>query len=62
MSTGDQVIYLPDPFKHGAGTITGLTKHGWLWITWADGHHDSYAPHTIEHLTVWEDRTLSTAA
>lgn len=62
MSIGDEVIWLPDAWEHGMGEIKGITRHGWLWIRWADGHFDSYRPHDIELFTAWEDRLLSLPA
>jgi hypothetical protein len=60
MKPGSVVVWLPEPWTHGVGTVKDVTPKGWLWVEWASGHFDSYDPQHLELADEWEHQQVTT--
>jgi hypothetical protein len=61
MSRGDVVVWLPEPFDMGSGTITGVNEIGWLEVCWHNGEVGAYCPNALERAEDWERREVEAA-
>jgi hypothetical protein len=61
MSLGEVVVWLPEPFVHGAGTITGFNEIGWIEVVWQNGELGMYCPNALEQADVWEHAQVEAA-
>jgi hypothetical protein len=53
MSPGDAVVYLQDPYLHGAGVIDEVLKDGRLLVLFAGEREEVFDAHELELLEVW---------
>ena len=44
MSLGEVVVWLPEPFALGTGTVMGLNEIGWIEVVWQNGELGIYCP------------------
>jgi len=61
MSLGEVVVWLPEPFDMGTGTITGINEIGWFEVSWHNGEVGAYCPNAIERAEDWERRQVEAA-
>ena len=61
MSIGEIVVWLPEPFALGTGTVTGFNEIGWIEIVWQNGELGMYCPNALEHADVWERAQVEAA-
>lgn len=61
MKRGDVVVWLPDPFDRGTGTIVGVNEIGWLEVQWQDNEVGIYNPHHLDLADDWERRQVEEA-
>jgi hypothetical protein len=61
MSLGETVVWLPEPFAVGAGTVTGFNEIGWIEVVWQNGELGIYCPSALESAEVWERAQVGAA-
>lgn len=61
MAPGDVVVWLPEPFDRGLGTVIGIVEIGWLEVYWHDGELGIYGPSQIELADTWEHQQVEQA-
>jgi hypothetical protein len=61
MSLGETVVWLPEPFVHGTGTVTGFNEIGWIEVVWQNGELGIYSPNAIQQADVWEQAQVEAA-
>ncbi|WP_028062965.1 hypothetical protein [Solirubrobacter soli] len=61
MSLGDTVVWLPEPFVHGTGTVTDFNEIGWIEVVWQSGELGLYCPSALEQADLWEQAQVEAA-
>jgi hypothetical protein len=61
MSLGETVVWLPEPFVHGAGTVTGFNEIGWIEVVWQNGELGLYCASALELADTWEQAQVEAA-
>ena len=61
MSLGETVVWRPEPFAHGTGTVMGFNEIGWIEVVWRNGELGLYCPNALEQADVWERAQVQAA-
>jgi hypothetical protein len=61
MSLGETVVWLPEPFAHGTGTVMGFNEIGWIEVVWQSGELGLYCPSALEQADLWEQAQVEAA-
>jgi hypothetical protein len=61
VSPGNIVVWLPEPFAMGAGTIIGVNEIGWIEVYWPNGELGAYPGQQLELADRWERRQVEEA-